>query len=188
MSGMQAFSSYPSGAALATARHLHETTPEDEQRYDILSDLANETGIGDSLLLEELLRHEIKPGLIRALEVSPLFFMAWADGDMDVCEDQFIHEHLRRLELPITGASYRLVCHWFNVPPAPEYLAAWQVYMRGKLPTLSPADRNATHHDLLRLVKNLAHCSGGFLGLGSRISSAEHTMLRKLEKVFLETP
>jgi hypothetical protein len=112
--------------------------------------------------------------------------MAWADGDMDVCEDQFIHDYLRRLEAPISGASYRLVCHWFNVPPAAEYLSAWQVYIRGKLPTLTPADRNAMHHEFVRLVTNVAQCSGGFLGFGSRISSAEQTMLRKLEKVFLE--
>ena len=179
MSGLQASSLYASAA---------DTAHQDLHRMNILSELAGETGIADALLLEELLRYDIKPGLIRALEVSPLFFMAWADGDMDVGEDQFIHDHLRRLELPITGASYRQVCHWFNVPPAQEYLAAWQIFMRGKLLTLSPADRKATHHELLRLVKNLAHCSGGFLGLGPKISGAEHAMLRTLENVFLENP
>jgi hypothetical protein len=187
MSALQASSLHTSAAGMTTADPRYESTFEDQHRHNILSDLASETGIVDSSLLEELLRFEIKPDLIRALDVSPLFFMAWADGDMDVCEDQFIHDYLRRLEAPISGASYRLVCHWFNVPPAAEYLSAWQVYMRGKLPTLAPAERSAMHHALVRLVTNLAQCSGGFLGFGSRISSAEHAMLRKLETVFLET-
>lgn len=187
MSALQASSPHRSAAGMSTADHLDNSTFEDQHRHNILSDLASETGIVDSSLLEELLRYEIKPDLIRALDVSPLFFMAWADGDMDACEDQFIHDYLRRLELPVSGASYRLVCHWFNVSPAAEYFSAWQVYLRGKLATLAPADRKIMHHELVRLVINLAQCSGGFLGFGSKISGAERAMLRKLEKVFFGT-
>lgn len=183
MSGFQA----PFARFSAEAAHcLPESTLQEERQQALLNELASEMGIRDPALLEELLHYEIKPDLVRALELSPLFFMAWADGDMDLGEDQFIHEYIRRLELPLAGASYRLVCHWFNVPPAPEYFAAWQVYMRGKLPTMDPAERETMQHELLRLVKNLAHCSGGFLGFGSRISSAELRQLKKLEKVFLE--
>lgn len=177
-----------SSAVDDAAYHLQVSTMQEDRRKDLLNDLANEWGIREPALLEELLRYEIKPDLIRALELSPLFFMAWADGDMDLGEDQFIHEHLRRLESPLSGASYRLICHWFNVPPAPEYFAAWQVYMRGKLANMDLAERESMQQELLRLVKKLAHSSGGFLGLGSKVSSAEQRLLKKLEKAFLEWP
>ncbi len=174
----------PGFVADDTAHHHQESIFQEDQRQSLLNELANESGIHNPALLEELLRYEIKPDLIRALELSPLFFVAWADGDMDLGEDQFIHEHLRRLDSPLSGASYRLVCHWFNVPPAPEYFAAWQVYMRGKCSAMEVEEREAMEQELMRLVRKLAHSSGGFLGLGSKVSNAEQRQLKKLERVF----
>ncbi len=173
----------PEFEALAD-HHRQESQFQEDRRRSLLNELADESGIRDPALLEELLRCEIKPDLIRALELSPLFFVAWADGDMDLGEDQFIHDHLRRLDSPLSGASYRLVCHWFNVPPAPEYFAAWQVYLRGKFSTMDADERETMERDIMRLVRKLAYSSGGFLGLGSKISNAEQRQLKEFERVF----
>jgi len=164
---------------------LTQKAKREAEHESLLGEMAAETGIGDREVLEKLLRFDICPDTVRALEISPLFFVAWSDGDIDHKEDEYIHEYIKSQGMSLSGATHQLVSHWFNVPPAPEYFEAWRLYISSKMNCMNDAvSKEFMKNKILTHIKQLAEVSGGFLGLGSKISVFEHEELKKFREAF----
>jgi hypothetical protein len=153
-----------------------------QTHLSMLRELSQETGIEDREILEKLLRFDISADNVAALSLVPLFFLGWADGDLDQREDEYIHDYIRKAGISLSGMNLKLISHWFNVPPAREYLDAWSLYMQGKLQSADARTRASMKDEFFSHFERLASVSSGFLGLGPRISRAEGRQLARLRK------
>lgn len=148
------------------------------------SKLSTATGITSRYTLDKLLSHGIKAETVKALQLSPLFFVAWADGELDHNEQQAIMDFVKSWGITPSDPSYHFISYWLEVPPSPEYFDAWRVYIGGKYQQTDEESFLQLRSDTLHQVKMVAEASGGFWGFGSTMSMSERKEIQKLEEVF----
>jgi tellurite resistance protein len=119
-----------------------------------------------------------------ALRVVPLVQVAWADGAVQQEERQAILSAAKDSGVQPKAGTYPLIEHWLSQKPSRELLTAWEHYITALCQQLSPAEIEKLKHELLDLARNVARAAGGVLGLGSKISKSERTVLAELEKSF----
>ena len=71
-----------------------------------------------------------------------------------------------------------------QLQPGDHLVEAWVEYMRGLVERLSPPERDKLRADVVGRARAVAEAAGGFLGLGSKISSEEAAVLAALERPF----
>ncbi|MEE9559579.1 MAG: hypothetical protein V3V64_02240 [Acidiferrobacterales bacterium] len=146
--------------------------------------LSAASGVTDDTVLDELIALDISSDTLAALSLVPLVEVAWADGSIDEKERSAILAAAAHAGLERDGASYQLLQGWLAVQPESKVLAAWKDYVAALSNTLSADANAALKQDLLGRARSVAEAAGGFLGLGSKISSAEQAMLNELEQAF----
>lgn len=146
--------------------------------------LSMETGIISKPTLERLLSYGITADNVQALQLSPLFFVAWADGELDAREQQTILDLLKSWEIHPDHPSYSLISYWLEVPPSPEFFDAWRLYISGKYQQVDDASFLQLKADTLRQMKMVAEASGGFWGFSESISVSERKEIQKFEEIF----
>jgi len=146
--------------------------------------LSMETGIMCKATLERLLSYGIRAENVKALQLSPLFFVAWADGELDRNEHDTIMDHVKSWGINPSDPSYYFISYWLEVPPSPEYFEAWRLYIGGKFQQADDASFLQLKDDTLRQVKMVAEASGGFWGFGESISAFERKEIQKFEEIF----
>ena len=164
-------------------QRLLDQLRQDMQREETLRALSEASGIRNPALLERIADLGVTPETVAALSLVPLVEVAWADGKLDDREKEAILK-ASRSELPEGGASYRLLESWLERRPQAKLRKAWRHYIQGLAQELDPAEREALRTDLLGRARHMAEASGGFLGLGSRISRAEAEVLDDLARAF----
>ena len=114
----------------------------------------------------------------------PLIEVAWADGELDTKERAAVLKSASSHGLREDHAAYGLLASWLEAKPGPELKAAWFEYIAALLEQLPPAGRPAFKHALVGGAEDVAKATGGFLGLGNKISKAEQSMLDELSGAF----
>ena len=146
--------------------------------------LAAASGITDAAVLEQLADINLSTETVAALSLIPLIEVAWADGSIEAKERSALLAAAEHEGIGKDSASYRLLEEWSRERPSPQVLAAWKAYVAALSRTLDAQAKQALKQDLLGRARAIAEASGGFLGLGKRISSAEQAVLTELEQAF----
>jgi len=73
---------------------------------------------------------------------------------------------------------------WLTRRPDPKLFTAWTHLVQGLCEQLAPEEVAALKAGLLDRARAVAGASGGFLGLGSKVSVAEADVIRRLESAF----
>lgn len=137
---------------------------------------------------QELLRHLLDLGItaetLAAMAMVPLLTVAWSDGKLDKAERARILSTARQVEIEAGSAADRMLEHWLEEPPGPQLLAAWKAYIGAVSESLPSDVRHALRNEVLRLSQAVAEASGGFFGIGDRISDAERAALERVESAF----
>jgi hypothetical protein len=146
--------------------------------------LSKVSGIRDDKVLQKLIDLDVQPNIVASLAAIPLVEVAWADGKVDEKERRAVlaaaeSEGIRRGEI-----EFELLDAWLARKPEPRLQDAWKHYVEGLCAVLTLEERTALKRELLEHARSIAQASGGFLGLGSRISQSEAAMLRTLEEAF----
>jgi hypothetical protein len=141
--------------------------------------LAEVSGIKDEALLKKLVELKIHAETVAAFALVPLIEVAWADGDVDEDEKSAILKSVRK-----GGVEYELIERWLSHKPDPSLLAAWVHYIQGLSAQCTPAEFRELKNELLGHARSVAEATGGFLGLGNKISDEEQAVLKKLESAF----
>ena len=68
--------------------------------------------------------------------------------------------------------------------PAAGYLEAWGASMVALCAQLEPHEREAMRREVTGRARRVAEATGGFLGLGNRVSIDEQKVLDELGKAF----
>lgn len=146
--------------------------------------IAKVSGITNEDVLQRLVELDIRPETVASLALVPLIAVAWADGKMDEGEKAAVLEAARKSFVAKDSLDLDLLRQWMEHKPSPRLLDAWRHYIEGLCEQLSKEQRTALKKDLIGHASQVAKTTGGFLGLGNKISQAEKEMLEKLESAF----
>jgi len=146
--------------------------------------LAKASGITNPAVLDKLIELGIRPETVAALSIVPLVEVAWADGSLDTKERRAILDRARDSGIAPGSTEHTLLEVWLDRRPEPKLLTAWTHMVQGMAEQLGPDGTARLKAGLLERARAVAAASGGVLGLGSKISSAEAAMLAQLEGAF----
>jgi len=146
--------------------------------------LAEVTGIPDEGVLQRLVEVGVTAETLAALALVPLVLVAWADGELDPKERAAVLEAAVAHDIDQGGAAYELLTTWLSAAPEPALGKAWHEYAVAFREVLPKEVVVALHDWVMTRAKSVAAATGGFLGLGSKISGREQRVLDELEEAF----
>lgn len=146
--------------------------------------IAKVSGIADEEVLQRLVELDIRPEIVASLALVPLIAVAWADGKIDEEEKAAALKAASESFVSKDSPDFGLLQQWMEHKPGPKLLEAWRHYIKGLCGQLSEHQRAAMKKDLIGHARQVAETTGGFLGLGNKISKPEKEMLEKLESAF----
>ncbi len=146
--------------------------------------LAQASGIRDAQVLQRLVELGVRPESVAPLALVPVVEVAWADGKVDARERQAVLQAAEARGIRAGAIEHELLESWLARRPRPQLLEAWQHYVAGLLPELTPAQREGLRDELLGRARAVAEASGGFLGLGNKVSPQEAAVLDRMAQAF----
>ncbi len=157
---------------------------EQELAQSKKSDLAAASGIQDEKVLDSLVARGIDAASLAALGLVPLVEVAWADGEIDSTERAAVLHAAEENGVEKGSSSHDMLEAWLSQRPHPDLLETWKAYVAALCQQLSAAEKQALRSDLLTRARTVAEATGGFLGLGRKVSAAEEALLGTLERAF----
>jgi uncharacterized tellurite resistance protein B-like protein len=142
------------------------------------------TGIHDPAVLDTLMALHVDKSTFAAFGLYPLVEVAWADGKVDEKERQaFI---AAAAEHGITPGSYAdtALQEFIQHTPREDARKAWYAWAATLNKTLDASERKKVREGLVMRARAVAEASGGFLGLGNKISKNEQRVLDAIAKAF----
>ncbi len=152
-------------------QRLLENLRQMKQMEESKEALAEASGIDNDAILESLLELKIRAQTLAALAIIPLIEVAWADGHLDQKERNAILAAAHASGLHRGHAGY-------------EMLETWEQYIQELCNQVTGEERETLEVQFLGRARSVAEASGGFLGLGFKISKAEADVLETLRKAF----
>jgi hypothetical protein len=151
------------------------------EQENAMETIARGTGIRDPKVLKDILDAGIAPQSLEALTLVPLVSTAWANGEVTPAERDAALQAAEREGIAKDSGAHSLLEAWLDEAPGPELEAVWAEFVRALLGQLDEKSASSFREDLMSRCRQVARASGGFLGLGSKISHAEETTMRRLE-------
>ncbi|MBI5240353.1 MAG: TerB family tellurite resistance protein [Elusimicrobia bacterium] len=165
-------------------RKLIEKARQIEKMKLSCAALKEVSGIHDEKILQKLVSLNVDPKTVSCLSLVPLVEVAWADGEVDEAERRAVLAAAADSGMKPGGVDHQLLESWVCRRPQPKMLEAWTHYVRGLCQQLTPDEKRRLKDDIMGQARSVAEASGGFLGLGSKISAHEERVLKKLESAF----
>lgn len=142
------------------------------------------TGITQEQVLESLAAMNLGAAATLVMSLYPLVDVAWADGQVTERERQVVMEQAHAMGIaPGTDAAAYLA-QWLDERPAPSWATLWLSFVHELAARLSADDRALLKAELLGRARHVAEASGGILGRGWTLNSAEKAALHRLEQAF----
>ena len=169
-------------------KRLVENLRQAAQREGAREALARASGIKNPEVLERLIALDVRPETVTALSLVPLVDVAWADGLLDDAERRTILERADTAGIAPGSSERALLEAWLTRRPDPKLLTAWAHLVQGLCEQMTREEVAALKEGLLDRARAVAGASGGFLGMGSKVSGAEADVIRRLESTFSTGP
>ena len=147
-------------------------------------ELRKVSGIANEHILEKLVELNVRPETLATLSLVPLIEVAWADGSLDDHEKMAILSSADKMGFSKDSGDYQILEQWMTRKPTKDLLVAWIHYIKGLCEQLSKDEVQELKNELIGHARSIASASGGFLGLGHKISKSEKEMVETLEKAF----
>jgi len=163
---------------------LIEKRRREQERWAARAALAAASRITDQVLLDQLVAFGISADTLTALSLVPLVEVAWADGSVEDAEKQAILAAARAAGLDASSSGYRLIDGALSERRKPGLKRMWEQYIANICATLPAEECEALRMELLRQARAVAEAAGGFMGLGSKVSSQEAALLAEIAAAF----
>jgi hypothetical protein len=144
--------------------------------------LSKASGVTDPAVLDHMIALGIQPPTLAALSLVPLVEVAWADDMLDAKERRVTLDRAR--EAGVREEGMALLMAWLDRRPNPELFELWERMVKSMRAQLRPDEVAQLKTALLGQARAVAAASGGVLGVGRKISTAEAAVLQRLEAAF----
>jgi hypothetical protein len=158
---------------------LRRKTEADERRR-MLREVVK---IRDEAFLNRLVGLGVSPQTALSLALTPLLFVAWADGKLDDREREAILKAARERGVAADRLGRKLLKDGLAHKPDPQLLSSWKAYVGRLWGCFTPDEAWKMRSNLLGSAREVAEAAGGILGLTSKISAEERRVLEDLEKI-----
>lgn len=142
------------------------------------------TGITQDTVLDALLAMKLNAETMTAFTLFPLIEVAWADGAVDAKEKKAVLDSAAAQGIAPDSAAAQLLEGWLNSKPSPKLHDTWKAYVQAMCESIAPIERENLKNELLAWARRVAQASGGILGTGEKVSSAEESALKRLAEAF----
>ena len=143
--------------------------------------------VDNPVILDKLEKLGITAPAMTAFMLLPLVRLAWADTKM--AEGEF-HRLLKAADeegITYGTPAYRLLSRWLDERPSERMIETWTDYARALSQELDEESLSALRTATIERAKKIATASGGFLGLGDRVSRDEQNVLHDLSLALSKT-
>lgn len=154
------------------------------QRQATKAEIQRLTGINHDGVLAALAAMNVGGAAALVMSLYPLVEVAWADGKIEPAERRVVLEQAASVGLKAGSEASDLLAAWLDEKPDLTWHALWESFVKALVSTMSAGDKDLLKHEVLGRARLVAEASGGFLGLGWRVSATEQTVLDKLAKAF----
>ena len=163
-------------------RELLRKRREELEREQMIAELNNITGVHDNELSKHLIEVGIDSTTVAALSLTPLAFVAWADGSISTNERQTVISTAIRQGVYDCPDAFNLVEQWLRTRPRKPLWEAWKHYAVDFHNSMPAVIANKLAQRTLIRCARVAKASGGVMGFG-KISSAEQRVLDEIRIV-----
>ncbi len=163
---------------------LKEQLKEKLDREKVRSELREAYPNMSPEVLDRLIDHGFDAEAAAALWLVPLALVAWADGSLSDREREAILRAADQHGIPSGSKAYVRLEEWIAARPSDHLESLWRGYVAAACRDLPAADLARMRDGVIGLATEVAKAAGGFLGLGSRISPEEQTVLDRVGAVF----
>jgi tellurite resistance protein len=146
--------------------------------------LAQASGITDEAVLARMEAMGVNASTVAALTLAPLVLVAWADGEISESEKGAVLAQAAKAGIHHSDPAGALLDGWLRQKPGAEMAASWKAYVHALVEPMAPEQRQRLRDDILGQARAVADATGGFLGLGRRISAQEQKVLDELSAAF----
>jgi hypothetical protein len=155
-----------------------------EKMKESKESLRSVSGIKNDAVLEKLVSLDVRPETLVSLGLVPLIEIAWADGAIDAKEREAMLKAVVDAGFDKGSINYTLIENWMTRRPPKEMQSAWVHYIQGLCGSLSEEEKKNFCKKIVDRATEIAEASGGFLGLGKKISKAEQKVIDTLRAAF----
>ncbi len=161
-------------------RKLRETKQHEKMREE----LQRIAVVTDEQTIERMVELGIGADTWAAISLVPLVEVAWANGNVDAKERTAVMSAAEANGVVPGSPSHQILGKWLDHRPDARLLKAWGEYIVDLCAALTPEERHGLQHELLQRARTIAEQTGGFLGLGRKVSAEEQLILDELAKAF----
>ncbi len=162
------------------ADKLRETIEQKQTREE----LEQLTGIQDPAVLDTLMALHVDKSTFAAFGLYPLVEVAWADGKVDDKERAAFIAVAAEFGITPGTFAHTTLEEFLRQTPREDARKAWYAWADALNRRLDATERGKVREGLLRRARAIAEASGGFLGMGRKISANEQRVLDAIEKAF----
>jgi len=142
------------------------------------------TGIQDESVIDTLVALHVNHDTLAAFGLYPLVEIAWADGVVDEREREAFLKAAAEHGLHVGTPGHEALREFLKTTPRAEARKAWFAWAAELSKRLDAQERRKVREGLVARARAVAEASGGFLGLGARISAGEQRVLDRIEQAF----
>jgi len=157
-------------------KRLRQKAEEEIQRKD----LADAIGLENQEILDILQEMGFDRATVVLLYLVPLLEVAWSDGSVSDEEKRLIHEAAKSHGISEGTAAYAMLGRWLESKPDAVLFQRALKVIRDITGFQSDEAWQTSGRKIITACEKIAAASGGFLGLGPKISSEEKAVLRRV--------
>ena len=184
MSGKDVFTQRKMGLEEEYFRNKEQELLEQIRRRMALQaeseELAEATGIADEEILATLREMGYTRETVGLLHLVPLVQVAWASGSVTPRERELVLRLSEWRGVRKDGPAWEQLNNWLDERPSDDFFLKTLRIIRLLLDFQTVKERVTGRTDLISFCIRIANASGGFLGVGSKISEGEQAALDQI--------
>ncbi len=155
---------------------IRRRTSKKEERQD----LAEAVGVADEEILATLQEMGYTRETVGLLHLVPLVQIAWASGSVTSHEREMVLRLSEWRGVEKDSPAWEQLNKWLDERPSDEFFLRTLRIIRHLLDIQVDKERVVGRTDLISFCLRIATASGGFLGMGSKISEGEQIALDQI--------
>lgn len=141
-------------------------------------------GVEDPEILKAFAEAGYDRETVRILHLVPILQIAWVDGEVSKAEREEILRLAAARGVAEGSPAYARLLSWLDAPPSPEFFERTMTILARLIEVFPEEKEAALQGEIMTSALKVASASGGFLGLGGKVSADEKALLAHFAETF----
>lgn len=133
-------------------------------------------------VVETLIQLGFTPDTLRVLPLISMIAVAWADHQLDDAERAAIETIALQHGITTDQHAFQVIHMLLSAPPDRVFMDRSLDVLKQLYAVLSSQDRDDAKANIIDFAFTIAKASGGFLGLGDKVSEREHALITDIAR------